>query len=175
MTRGVYATAGAVVLLASLAGGCRAVIGYEDVSLVTDGGGISTPTDGGATNDGGGAIADTGANPIDTGLPPPPPDSGPADSCGEQPDLGQCLRCCRTAYPQAFAQLNQVAMGQCYCGGQGCDTECNAWCPSPSTAPPPVCGQCTDVKLKACTAALKSCRLQAGCTPAADCTERCPK
>lgn len=163
-----------LAIASTLVGGCRAVIGYEDVTLASDAGGTSEAgaSDGGAL-DSGGSVTDGGTG-TDTGA-PPPTDGGPTDTCDQQPDLGQCLRCCRTAYPQAFAQLNQVAMGQCYCGGQGCDTECNTWCPSPNVAPPPTCGQCTDLKLKSCSAALKSCRLQAGCTPAADCTERCPK
>jgi hypothetical protein len=163
-----------LLVLAAASGGCRGIIGYEDLVLDTD---ASVPI---------GASDAAGPGAIDSGTHAPSDASAAADTAtgvdAAKPPIDECtglavpdcFPCCRTHYGPEFAQLKQLAQNQCYCNGHGCETECGSWCGDPSTPPPAgPCGKCLDDKLRSCQTVLSTCNGQANCAPAAGCVERC--
>lgn len=150
-----------VGLFMVMLGGCRALIGIEDLEPEQPG-----RNDG--RNDGGGNGGGNDAN----GPGPPLPDAG---SCLNDP-LG-CRRCCKERFGAFRDTFERGGGAKCLCDRGGCQAQCaTSLCsPIPTDAAPPMpCAECIDPFLgKPGNACEAECKGNPECDLGLDCVQIC--
>ena len=154
--------------LLAVLGGCRAVLGIDELELASDAGD-------GAARDAPSDVLDAQA--ADTGA-----DAPVTSSCARAAD---CPKCCRedVSLRDGFGRLERLAADAgCICGAAPCQQECSPGsCAAPGGGPStPTCGGCVDMQSRPpsgsapCTTAKARCAADLqGCKPALDCITSC--
>jgi len=162
-------------------GGCRGVLGIEDLDVVADGG---TPKAEAGTDAMIGTDAMMGTDARGDALPMPTIDAG----CGATSGMA-CGMCCRQSQALApgFEKLAQLAkMSGCVCGATGACTatsECGSdLCLAGGTAMAMGCGGCVDMATRkapggtltpACQTAVDNCAADPDCSQVLFCSHSC--
>ena len=170
-----------LVALASAAGGCRAIVGIEDLALV-EAGAEGGAHDAGPTDSSGGmdsATQDSG------GMDSAHVDSG--STCGStNTTRGPCGMCCASqAGNMAQQQFMQLAMQQFGAGSCACMI-CSGGGAPPCSPQTVVCGGSTQIGMTMCGGCINNlliantcpnlitaCETNATCKPLADCMATC--
>ena len=169
-SRSVVAFAVWVVGAGTMLGGCRGVLGIEDLDVAADGGAATADAQVDSPSD---------ANVTDTS----PADVTVPTKCAEATDCPKCCHDDATLRP-AFAKLGQYAKGMgCICGTAPCSsstTECGAdVCTNLPSPPAAGCLQCIDMQIRPaagtpqCANAKNQCNGDSSCKPFLDCISSC--
>lgn len=160
-----------VVGAGTMLGGCRGVLGIEDLDVVADGGGDATRADAKVDSPFDASVTDTST--ADVTVP---------NKCAVDAD---CPKCCHDdpALRPAFARLGQYAKAtSCICGTAPCSStaECGAdICTGSTGAPAGGCLQCVDMQIRPaagtsqCANAKTQCNGDSSCKPFLDCITSC--
>lgn len=173
-----------LLLVAFGLGGCRAIVGIQDLGLA-DGGKHDSgePTDGEAADSSAPDTSSADSGSVDSG----PDDSGnagdanPYATCNGQPGEA-CPACCRMATGMDYGKLQGYArMTSCLCTSTAtCSTDCaTTICATPPSMNMPgmTCAMCVDMQLVSSAAACQSARSQCAgdttCAAAVQCLAGC--
>lgn len=150
---------------------CRAVIGYEDLSLGGASASSSHAESASKTSSGPGP-GGAGGMPASTTSTCGMSSSTGAPMC-HMADPHLCIKCCRDAYMAFNPILNGIVQKNCnVCSNQQCMMDCGTFCNGTGMAPMS-CAPCVDDQILTCGAWKNACQMDCDCAQLLECINTC--